>query len=194
MKAFMVWISSILLVVLTACGPQAKATTTSTDFNLTVRTEPETLAVGETTLILSLTTSTGTAVDGANLKIHGDMDHQGMAPIDFEVHDSSNGEYHVPFEWTMGGGWIVQITARMQDGNEISKKFEFFVDAVSSESIINHNQDTGKSSVNIHYQSDNNPALGGDATVTITLTKKDGSPITDATVKVTGNMGHASNT
>lgn len=193
MKAFMIWIGSFVLVlVLTACGSQAKATTSSADFNLAVRTEPETLAVGETTLIVTLTTTKGAAVDGATLNIHGDMDHQGMAPIDLETHDSSNGEYRVPFEWTMGGGWIVTVTARMLDGNETSKEFKFFVDAVSSQSIINHSQDAGKSPVNINYQSDNNPAIGGDdATVTITLSNKDGSPITDASVKVTGNMGHA---
>ncbi len=192
MKQVGLWIGSIiLLVVLTACGSQSKPTTSSADFNLTLTTESEKQAVGETTLIVTLITAKGEPVDGANVKIHGDMDHEGMASIDREIRESSNGQYRVPFEWTMGGGWVVNVTARLSDGSEISKEFNFFVDAVSSQSIINHNRDTEKSSVSISYQSDNSPATGGDANVTITLGNKDGSPITDAAVKVTGNMAHS---
>jgi nitrogen fixation protein FixH len=183
--------SLILLLVLAACGSQGKPTTSSVDLHLALTAESEKQAVGETTLIVTLSTAKGEPVDGANVKIHGDMDHEGMASIDRESSESSNGEYRVPFEWTMGGGWVVNVTARLPDGSEVSKKFDFFVDAVSSQSIINHNPDVEKVPVNISYQSDNNPAIGGDATVMITLSNKDGSPITDAAVKVTGNMEHA---
>ena len=49
---------------------------------------------------------------------------------------------------------------------------------------------TEDAEVNVTYQSDNDPARGGDATVTITVTDVDRRPITDATVEISGNMMH----
>ncbi len=188
-------------LMLSACGQQTIPPTVETGFDLSVRAEQERLTVGETMLIINLKDASGTPIDGANLQVHGDMDHAGMTPIDREVSISTNGEYRVPFEWTMGGGWIVTVTARLSDGREISKTFNFFVEAVSSESIINDNsrtatpveQTSGGDAEDIHigYQPDNDPAHGGDATVTVTLTDQVGIAITDAAVEVTGDMAHA---
>jgi hypothetical protein len=197
------------LVTLTACGQQTAAMTTPIDVDIAMRVEPEPLAVGETTLIVTLNNGSGSRVDGANLQVHGNMDHAGMTPVEREVSESTNGEYRVPFEWTMGGGWIVTITAQLSDnGGEASASFEFFVEAVSSESVINHsgemnmtdmtaegtpesNASTGDVVVNISYEMDHAPTITADDTATITLTDADKSPITDATVEVEGNMAHA---
>lgn len=127
----------IILLVLAACGQQSASPSAPTDVSLSVRVEPEPLAVGPATLIVTLKDAGGTPVDGARLQIHGDMDHAGMMPVDREVHESTGGEYRVPFEWTMGGGWIVTVTAQLPDGGEIRQTFTFFVEAVSGESIIN---------------------------------------------------------
>jgi hypothetical protein len=129
------------------------------------------------------------------------MDHAGMESVDREVKESTNGVYRVPFEWTMGGGWIVGVTAQLpNNGGEISKTFEFFVEAVSSESVIHRpgaeataesSMDATAGAVTIAYAPDKNPAVGGDASVTITLSDVAGAPITDAAVEVVGNMAHA---
>lgn len=181
---------ALMLLILTACGQQSAAMISPVDVDITLQVEPEPLSVGETTLLIALTDSSGSRVDGAKLQVHGDMDHAGMTAVNREANESTNGIYRVPFEWTMGGGWIVTVTAQLPDGSEISKTFEFFVEAVSSESIINRGNSTENTAVNIGYRSDNDPAIGGDAIVTITLTGKDGRPITDAIVEVTGDMAH----
>lgn len=129
----------MLALLLAACGGQATPTTAPIHVEISARAEPEPLAVGETTLIVTLQDASGTPIDGATLQVHGDMDHEGMTPIDREVSESINGEYRVPFEWTMGGGWIVTVTARLPaNGGEVAETFNFFVEAVSSESVINH--------------------------------------------------------
>lgn len=200
MLTFIAWIGAMVLM-LSACGQQPPPTV-ETEFDLTVRTEQERLTVGETTLIINLKDASGSPIDGATLQVHGDMDHAGMTPVDREVSISTNGEYRVPFEWTMGGGWIVSVTVQLpNNGGEITEAFDFFVEAVSSESIINHNattatpveRTTGGDAEDIHirYQPDNNPAHSGDATVTVTLTDQVGNAITDAAVEVTGDMAHA---
>lgn len=181
---------ALMLLILTACGQESSAMTSPVNVDITLQVETEPLSVGETTLLIALTDSSGSRVDGAKLQVHGDMDHAGMTVVNREAHESTNGIYRVPFEWTMGGGWIVTVTAQLPNGSEISKTFEFFVEAVSSESIINRDNSTENTIVNIGYRSDNDPAIGGDAIVTITLTGMDGRPITDAVVEVTGDMAH----
>ena len=130
------------MLALVGCGQQNVSTSASVEVDMSVRVEPEPLTVGETTLIVTLKDASDAPVDGATLQVHGDMDHEGMASVDREASDSVNGEYRVPFEWTMGGGWIVTITTKLPDsGGEISETFDFFVEAVSSESVINRHGD-----------------------------------------------------
>lgn len=185
----------LLAALLAACGTQVAVQPTPANVTIAVRAESEPLAVGETTLLVNLTNGSGTPIDGAVLRVHGDMDHAGMVSVDREVRDSANGEYRVPFEWTMGGGWIVTVTAQLPDnGGEISKTFEFFVEAVASDSIINRNATVtaeADAAVTIVYEPDNNPVKLGDGEVTIILTTADGRPITDAAVEVVGDMAHA---
>lgn len=180
----------ILLLVLAACGQQSAPTDVATNLSLSIRVEPEQLSVGETTLIVTLKDANGRRIDGANLQIHADMDHEGMSPVDREVNESSNGEYRVPFEWSMGGGWVVKVSARLASASEISETFNFFVEAVSNESIVNRNNSAENATVNIHYQVDKTPTIIADAIATVTITDMSGSPITDAVVKVTGDMAH----
>lgn len=193
MKKWFALLSLILL--LAACAPEnSSAAPEGTMLMLRAETQP--LAVGDTVLIATLTDASGNAIDGATLQVHGDMDHAGMVPVDREVSTSSNGEYSIPFEWTMGGGWIVTVTAQLPDnGGEISQTFEFFVEAISSDSVINQHtlgESTAEanSTVQIAYAPDTDPVLTGEGSVTVTLTDADGNPITDAQVTVTGDMDH----
>jgi major membrane immunogen (membrane-anchored lipoprotein) len=182
----------LLALLLAACGPQNEPTPTPPDLDLSVQVEPDPPAVGEATLIITIKDASGSPIDGATLQVHGDMDHEGMMPVDREVSESAGGEYRVPFEWTMGGGWIVTVTAQLPDsGGTVSETFDFFVEAVSSESIINRSRDRDDATINIAYQPDHDPVTGGDSPVTITLTTESGSPITDALVEVVGDMAHA---
>lgn len=128
----------LLIVIAAACGSPGAATVEPGDITMTLRVEPEQLAVGEASLILTLKDSAGRPVDGAVVQIHADMDHEGMAAIDRETSNGSDGEYRLPVEWTMGGGWIVEVRAELpNNGGEIVETFDFFVEAVSSESVIN---------------------------------------------------------
>lgn len=139
MKNLIILFSVVMLsLLLVACGQQNAPTAPPVDVDMSVQAEPEPLAVGETTLIVTLKDASNAPIDGATLQVHGDMDHEGMTTVDREVSQSVNGEYRVPFEWTMGGGWIVTITAQLPgNSGEITETFDFFVEAVSSESVIN---------------------------------------------------------
>ncbi len=193
MKYLLILVFAIFpLLSLIGCA-QESAARPPADVDIAIQTEPEPLTVGETTLIITLTDSSGSHVDGAKLQIQGNMDHAGMTPVNRETSESSNGEYRVPFEWTMGGGWVVAVTAQLpNNGGEASNTFEFFVEAVSSQSVINRPSSTSTTAdVKITYEPDRNPAVLGEANVAVTLTNANGQPITDAVVDVVGDMTHA---
>lgn len=183
-------VALLILLVLAACGQQSSATPAPVKLDMSARVEPEPLAVGEATLIVTLKDAAGSPVDNATLKIHGDMDHEGMSPFDAQASEGTSGEYRVPFEWTMGGGWVITVTAQLSGGGEVSKSFDFFVDAVSSESVINRSNNTADAEVNIAYQPVKEPVILGSGPATITLTTQDGTPITDARIEVTNAMQH----
>ncbi|GAB4575694.1 MAG: hypothetical protein Kow0077_28450 [Anaerolineae bacterium] len=129
----------VLLAVLAAagCGQPQAAAVDAAAAGVTLTVEPAALAVGETELVVRLARADGTPIEGAKVHVHGDMDHAGMMPVDGEAEGGAGGEYRVPFEWTMGGGWILTVTADLPDGGgTVTQTFAFFVEAVSGESVI----------------------------------------------------------
>ena len=128
---------AVVVFLLTSRQP-LQPTAESTDVTMTLDVPPEMLSVGDAQLTITLHDSDGTPIDDARLQVIGNMDHAGMMPVEREVQGGSGGRYAVPFEWTMGGGWIVTVNASLpNDGGQISHEFEFFVDAVSRQSVIN---------------------------------------------------------
>lgn len=128
----------ILALLLAACGGTTEPTAVATDVEMTLSVEPDPPTTGEATLIVQLTEADGTPVEGATVEVYGDMDHEGMQPVTGEADSDVDGEYRVPFVWTMGGGWILTVTATLPDDRGVTTEtFELFVGAVSRDSIIN---------------------------------------------------------
>jgi hypothetical protein len=50
-----------------------------------------------------------------------------MKPVLAEVGDGEGGKYETPFEWTMGGDWIVTVTATLPDGRTAQQQFTYTV-------------------------------------------------------------------
>ncbi|MEM6528334.1 MAG: FixH family protein, partial [Chloroflexota bacterium] len=75
----------------------------------------------------TLRDSNGDPINDAQVNLRGDMNHAGMQPV---LRDSSvgrEGDYTVPFEWTMGGDWFVVVTAELPDGLTVEEEFDFTV-------------------------------------------------------------------
>lgn len=137
MRPLMIFLLGFFLL-LGACRGGAETGTVATDVTVAIQVEPDPPAVGEANLRITLTGTGGAPIDGANVRARGDMDHASMTPVLGETAQSQNGVYEVPFNWSMGGGWIVEVTATLPDNQGIAQeKFEFFVSAVSADSVIN---------------------------------------------------------
>jgi hypothetical protein len=85
--------------------------------------------VGTDELVLRVTnTQTGEPISDAYLSVKGDMTHAGMVPVLSSAKSGSNGEYAIPFEWTMGGDWILTVSVSLADGSLAQRNFELVVD------------------------------------------------------------------
>lgn len=193
MKFYRVILIVLVVVVATlvvACGGDDAEPTAAPEVEMSLAVEPEPAAVGPSTLLITLVDANGNAIDGATVAVHGDMDHEGMMPVDGTAESGDDGVYRVPFEWSMGGGWILDVTATLpDDGGQVSERFELDVEAISTDSIINQDRDLD-ASIGIDYEPDNDPALAGEGTVIVTVTDAEGQPISGASVSLIATMDH----
>ncbi len=118
---------SMGILLLTACGRESQqASQNKAQIDLT--TEPSPPMMGQSELVIEIQDKDGKAINDAFLEIKGDMSHAGMAPVLAEVNGGGeNGRYQVPFQWTMGGNWIITVTATLPDGSTAEEQFDLQV-------------------------------------------------------------------
>lgn len=115
----------LLIFALLLAGCRQSAQTALAEIEIGLRTEM--LAVGDATLVITLTDATGQPVSAQKVEVRGDMTHAGMQPVLAKSTKGENGVYEVPFEWTMSGDWIVTVKATMPDGAVAEKRFDLSV-------------------------------------------------------------------
>ncbi len=117
-----------LLVALAAAGCSRSQTQgPPAGVTLALATTPDPPKVGPSTLTLTLKDKTGTGIEGATIAIKGDMTHPGMAPVLATIQQQGGGVYRAPFEWTMGGDWIVTAQVTLADGRSFAQEFDLTV-------------------------------------------------------------------
>lgn len=114
-----------------ACQRQSQqpAVLEAPELEAEIRVDPVPARVGPAELRVMLSED-GQPVEGATISVRGDMSHAGMTPVFGEAVEIGGGLYRIPFEWTMGGDWIVNLSIELADGREIERTFEL---AVASE-------------------------------------------------------------
>ncbi len=111
------------ILLLAGCRQQPP---TATDIQLGMSVS-DTL-VGETTLLVTVKDKDGNTLrDPGTLNIRADMDHAGMAPVLAQSDTALDGVFILPFEWTMGGGWIVEVSLTLENGTVASETFRYEV-------------------------------------------------------------------
>lgn len=103
------------------------------DLNIRLRSDPFPLAVGPTTLMISVTRADGTPVEDAAVQVTGRMNHGGMLPLTAQARGSAGGEYRVPLVWPMVGQWTIEITVEHQ-ASTTRDAFDVYVYPISPRS------------------------------------------------------------
>ena len=117
----------LVLSVLVACAPTTPATSTQNEAtpSIDLILPPTELKVGATNLLVSVVNADGQPIEGASVDVVGNMNHAGMAPVIVEDNTTlTDGNYVIPFEWTMAGDWFVDVAVTLADGQKIEKTFE----------------------------------------------------------------------
>jgi hypothetical protein len=118
----------VLFLLTTACNGRNSQQSNNTDIRIIVAVESTN--VGETSLIVTLTDTAGSPINDATVSVKGDMSHAGMVPVLAKVTGGGdNGVYKMPFEWTMGGDWVVTVEATLPDGRSATQQFNFAIDS-----------------------------------------------------------------
>jgi hypothetical protein len=126
----------VLLMFLAACGSQ-NSSDAQLNLDIQLRVEPLAPSVGDNTLFIELKDEQGQAISDAEVSVIGNMNHEGMAAVEGSTTENEDGVYVLPFAWTMGGDWLLDVTVILA-GNDgtVQKRFDVFVNASSQESII----------------------------------------------------------
>lgn len=117
----------IVLLALAGCREQAAPSGDDAPLQIELNVSPEEPAVGDAELRVEVTDADGAPVDDATVSARGDMSHAGMQPVLAETEGGEDGVYVLPFEWTMGGDWFVDVTATRPNGDTATARFEYSV-------------------------------------------------------------------
>lgn len=95
------------------------------DLVMEVSISPTPPAVGPARLIILLRDTLGVPLEGAEIRVEGNMNHAGMVPVLGSATDQGEGTYVVSdFRFTMAGAWVLTLTARLPDGRQTEIRAE----------------------------------------------------------------------
>ena len=84
--------------------------------------QPPRMGPGVITLVVA--DVEGEAISGAHVSLEGDMTHAGMGPVIAEAKEMGAGRYQAPFEFSMGGDWVVLVHITLPSGQTVERQFE----------------------------------------------------------------------
>lgn len=116
-------LTTLLIVggLLAACKPPPDRTATMGDGSVVIVAElAQPPAIGPAPLLVRLTDPAGAPVEGATVRVEGDMTHAGMQPVLADAESAGGGVYRAEgMHFTMAGDWIITVTVTV-DGKRSS--------------------------------------------------------------------------
>jgi hypothetical protein len=111
-----------LLVLLAAgCGRQGEG---DRDVSVELKVAPEPAKVGPAQVTLVVKDADDKPVQGATLKLEGNMAHAGMKPVFADAREEKAGLYRAGLEFTMGGDWFILVDGTLANGRSFRKKID----------------------------------------------------------------------
>ena len=118
LRAF--WVLAVAAVFI-GCSSQGSA---EPELTMDLALDPAPPVVGETRVSLKMTGAGGSPVEGAEVRVEGNMNHAGMKPSFADLKEVEPGRYEGTLDFTMGGDWFLLITAKTADGKTVEQKID----------------------------------------------------------------------
>ncbi len=113
-----------LLVPLALAGCTQGGTGNAGSTQVTLTTTPAQPAVGPAQVTVTLKDASGNPIDNAQVAVEGDMTHAGMVPVQANAVGEGSGQYVIKdFSFTMGGDWVLTVSATLPDGTKAQQVF-----------------------------------------------------------------------
>ncbi|GAB5490474.1 MAG: hypothetical protein Phog2KO_06890 [Phototrophicaceae bacterium] len=126
-------LSALLIALLVLVGCRQTNEPTAENVTIGVTLDSDMAMVGDATLLVTVTDEDGNPINDASVSVQGDMTHAGMIPvIPDAVSTAEEGVYAIPFEFTMGGDWIITVDVTLANGEVASTTYE--IDGVEGDS------------------------------------------------------------
>ncbi len=110
----------VLLVPVLGCRHEDNAD----EIEVKITVDPDPPRVGPARLTLLVKDHSGKPLEGATLKLEGNMAHAGMKPVFADAREDKDGRYRAELEFTMGGDWFILIEGKRADGRPFRKKID----------------------------------------------------------------------
>lgn len=118
-----VFATHLLGAALILSGCQAPtADTSSAQVDLTM--EPSEPVVGSSLVSIRLADADGELIEGASVRVEGNMNHAGMKPSFADLTENEPGQYSGTLEFTMGGDWFLLVTATTPENGTIERQID----------------------------------------------------------------------
>jgi hypothetical protein len=109
-------------LIAAGCRPPAD---TAPEIALGWAVAPDPPATGTATFSLTLIDrTTGRPVQGAAVRLEGNMTHPGMKPVFGTAREVGPGRYEAPLDLPMAGDWFVLVEARLADGRTLHRQMD----------------------------------------------------------------------
>ena len=86
--------------------------------------DPAPPVVGDVDVTLKLTDAEQMALQGADVRLEGNMNHSGMKPSFADLKEIEPGQYSGTLKFTMGGDWFLLVSATTADGLVLERKVD----------------------------------------------------------------------
>lgn len=119
------WLPALLVVLtlVSACQRVSRQETGAPPVQIELIAPLFAPASGPAMLHVELSDEAGQPVEDAIVTVRGDMTHAGMVPVLGQAERVRDGVYDIPFEWTMGGDWVLTVDAELADGRLATDQF-----------------------------------------------------------------------
>jgi len=115
------WLMLAGVAMLVAIGCRRTAQDES-GISIDASISPQPVRAGAEIVSFRLINASHQPVAGARVKLEGDMDHPGMAPVFSDAVEVSPGKYQAPLNFTMGGDWVVLFHITLSDGRRVERQ------------------------------------------------------------------------
>lgn len=118
---WLVFAAFTLLGLASGCRP---TTGDQRQMQVDLALEPSPPTIGNAEVRVKLADVQGEPIEGAQVRLEGNMNHAGMKPSFADLREQEAGLYTGTIDFTMGGDWFILVSATTRDGRELEHQVD----------------------------------------------------------------------